>query len=219
MADEYKKSERLETIGFLCTMAATGALIWGLCRGIDYYEEKREANEKPGISLHEHVRKLNSDLEKSIAACEKGKNDSEKQAKDNLRQLLADAGVTDEADVDYFHNVMKDKRGRTVFREYMNKCLDNNKKFTKDGFKSYVTSKINALNSENEQLEKEAKEFMRNSLSELGITDEEDVEYFHNVMKDPKNRKELKNYIDDCILRQNDFSAEGFKRYLARNDL
>ncbi len=56
---------------------------------------------------------------------------------------------------------------------------------------------------------------MRNALSELGITNEADIEYFHQAMKNQKKRKELGNYIDNCILNQKDFSAEGFRHYLA----
>ncbi|MEM2916418.1 MAG: hypothetical protein QXT19_03630 [Candidatus Woesearchaeota archaeon] len=54
-------------------------------------------------------------------------------------------------------------------------------------------------------------------LLKLGITDEKDVEYFHNATKDPRGREKLRRYIDHCLLNNADFSAEGFRHYLARD--
>ncbi|MEM2916419.1 MAG: hypothetical protein QXT19_03635 [Candidatus Woesearchaeota archaeon] len=164
MADEYEKQEqRKGKLGLVCVLAATGATIFGVYSGITYYKDwkdKKVATVEKNAFIGE-IEQVNQRLERIITKLESDNDLLEERAKDRLRKLLAITGVSEEKEVEYFHQIMQDEKGRATFREYIEECASNKTKPCKEGFKRYVSRKMEKLDAENDQLEKKARTFMR----------------------------------------------------------
>ena len=69
-----------------------------------------------------------------------------------------------------------------------------------------------ALDAKNE-LEQKAKESLKKTLECIGITKDEEIDYFHKVMQDDAGCILMKSYVKQGFTEENKASKEGFDNY------
>lgn len=138
MAGECERRERSKTFSLVYAIAVTVPLVAGLKLGIDSYnawrDKRVEVERKAPIETSEEAK----NIEDVITRLEDKNGALEERAKNKLRKFLALVGVREEDEVEYFHIIMQDEKFRTIFREYVEECVSNRTKPSKDGFRCYL---------------------------------------------------------------------------------
>ncbi|MEM4254180.1 MAG: hypothetical protein QXR48_02225 [Candidatus Woesearchaeota archaeon] len=76
---------------------------------------------------------------------------------------------------------------------------------------------ITRLEGNNDFFEQRAKDKLRKFLALVGVSEDEEVEYFHKIMQDEKERAVFRNYVEECVSNNTKPCKDGFRRYLARD--